>query len=47
MAEDERPWAIIIVSAPLHPHAVFDMSPAVRIPMWPTEEYAIRDFKSD
>jgi hypothetical protein len=45
-AEDLRPWATIIISLPVIPHDEFDSKPVSINPMWPTDEYAIRDFKS-
>lgn len=38
IAEDTRPWAIIIARDPIHPHKVLDIKPEIRIPIWPTEE---------
>lgn len=46
MAEEQSPWAIIMVSAALHPHIELDIIPAITRPIWPTEEYAIRDLIS-
>lgn len=46
-AEDENPWAIIIVTAPYIPNLVEEVTPAINSPIWPTDEYAIRDFISD
>lgn len=37
-AEDTRPWAIIIVTAPPHPQEVLDIRPEIRMAMCPTEE---------
>ncbi len=45
-AEEDRPWAIIINVAPKNPIEENDIVPAIRRPMWPTDEYAIRAFKS-
>jgi len=44
--EDTRPWAIIIATLPIMPMYVLDIIPAIIRPMWPIEEYAIRDFIS-
>lgn len=44
--EELRPWAIIMSRAPSHPQGAFDISPAMRIPICPTDEYAIKDFMS-
>lgn len=44
--EDESPWAIIIDSVPVHPQKDWFIKPAVRRPMWLTDEYAISDFIS-
>lgn len=38
IAEEHRPWAIIIVRAALHPHRLFDIAPIITRPMCPTEE---------
>lgn len=46
-AEELRPWAIIIPRLPYSPSLELDIAPATRIPMCPTEEYAISAFKSD
>ena len=45
-AEDDSPWAIIIIIAPLIPHFLMERTPAISNPIWPTEEYAIIDFMS-
>lgn len=37
-ADDLRPWAIIIASAPHIPQDVFVRRPASISPMWPTDE---------
>lgn len=37
-AEDDKPWAIIIIAAPLHPAYEQVKIPAVRRPICPTEE---------
>lgn len=37
-ADEHKPWAIIIISAPESPHLVFVDIPANIIPIWPTEE---------
>jgi len=37
-AGEQRPWAIIIASAPCSPHVDSVNRPAVINPMWPTEE---------
>lgn len=37
-AEEDRPCAIIISITPSHPQRVFDIRPAVKSPIWPTEE---------
>jgi hypothetical protein len=36
--DDTIPWAIIINIAPIIPQFVIDITPAIRIPMWPIEE---------
>lgn len=46
IAEDTSPWAIIIAVAPAHPHRVLVIRPEIKIAIWPTEEYAIKDFIS-
>jgi len=45
-ADELRPWAIIIIRALERPHTVFDNIPVSINPIWPTDEYAIKDFKS-
>lgn len=45
-ADEHKPWAIIIISAPPIPHIEFDIMPASISPIWPTDEYAIKDFRS-
>lgn len=45
-AEEVRPWAIIRINAPENPQGVWIKMPPTTNPMWLTEEYAIRDFKS-
>lgn len=45
-AEEQRPWAKLINSAPSYPHVFLDKIPAVTRPICPTEEYAIRDLIS-
>jgi len=35
-----------MASAPINPQILFDKIPASINPIWPTEEYAIKDFKS-
>jgi hypothetical protein len=45
-ADEHNPCAIIIINAPLIPHIELDNIPASIKPMWPTEEYAINDFRS-
>lgn len=45
-AEEDRPWAIIMKIAPYIPRGELDMAPATSSPMCPTEEYAIRAFRS-
>lgn len=37
-AEEDNPWAIIIVIVPERPILVSLIVPAIRRPMWPTEE---------
>lgn len=44
--EEHTPWAIISRRAPVHPQGELDIMPPVTSPMWLTEEYAIRDFRS-
>lgn len=46
MADDVKPWAIIIAVAPAHPQRVLVMRPEIRMAMWLTDEYAIRDLVS-
>jgi len=46
-AEDLKPWAIIIARAACNPQLEFIKAPATIKPMWPTEEYAINDLRSD
>lgn len=41
-----RPWAIIIVNAPSHPHFDIDEIPAITMAMWLIDEWAIIDFIS-
>lgn len=45
-AEDTSPCAIINIKAPLSPHFVPEKIAAATILMCPTEEYAIKAFKS-
>ena len=45
-ADEHRPWAIIIIRPPERPHFVLVDMPANIMPICPTEEYAIKDFKS-
>ena len=45
-AEEDRPWAIIIKVAPKTPMEEKERTPAIKSPIWPTEEYAIRAFRS-
>lgn len=45
-ADDARPCAIIRIMAPVKPHGVWMRIPATTNPMWLTDEYAIRDFRS-
>lgn len=45
-AEDESPWATIIIIEPSQPQIELVIRPAVKRPIWPTEEYAINDFIS-
>lgn len=45
-AEEHKPWAILIDRAPSQPHVLEVIVAAVRSPMWPTDEYAIKDFRS-
>lgn len=45
-AEDVRPWAIIRIRAPVKLHGVWIRMAAATRPICPTEEYAIRDFRS-
>ena len=44
--EDTKPCAIIKSSAPAQPHWVIVMIPVVTRPIWLTEEYAIKAFRS-
>jgi hypothetical protein len=46
-AEEQRPCAIIIVILAFHPQFVPVINPVVISPICPTDEYAIRDFRSD
>ncbi len=46
IAEEHKPWANIIVSAPLQPHLEHVIIPAMSSPICPIDEYAIRAFKS-
>lgn len=46
-AEDVRPWAIIRIRAPEKLQGVWRRAPATTKPMWLTEEYAMRDLRSD
>lgn len=41
-----RPWATFAKSAPLTPVGVMLAMPRSTKPMWPTEEYAMRRFRS-
>ena len=45
-AEEVKPWAIIKTNAPQKPQGVWMRIPAATKPMWLTEEYAMRDFRS-
>lgn len=45
-AEDDRPWAIIIITEAFHPQAELERIPAIPRPMWATDEQAISDFMS-
>lgn len=36
--EDTTPWATIIIREPIIPSFVWDITPATRSPMWPTDE---------
>lgn len=45
-ADEESPWAIIIIIAPVRPIDLMEKIPVSTNPMWATEEYAINDFKS-
>lgn len=38
MAEDTRPWAIIMAREPIQPQAVFDISPEIKMAICPTDE---------
>lgn len=38
IAEEDSPWAIIIVRAALHPQEVFLIIPRISNPIWPTDE---------
>lgn len=38
IAGEDRPWANIIVKAPLQPHVEREAIPAMASPMWATEE---------
>lgn len=44
--EEVRPWEIIRIIAPEKAHWVWIMVAAMTSPMWLTEEYAIKDFRS-
>ena len=44
--EKHKPWAIIKVKEPRYPQYVNVIKPPITIPIWATEEYAIKDFKS-
>lgn len=37
-AEEHKPWLSIKIRDPYHPHNRVEISPAVKIPMCPTEE---------
>jgi len=45
-ADDLNPWAIIMIRALDIPHIEFDSIPVNISPICPTDEYAIRDFRS-
>lgn len=45
-AEELSPWATIIINLPVMPHEELDNIPVSISPICPTDEYAIRDFKS-
>lgn len=45
-ADDDNPWAIIIMIAPIKPIDFMEKIPANTNPICATEEYAIRDFRS-
>lgn len=45
-ADDVRPWAIMRMRAPAKLQGVWIRIAAATRPMWPTEEYAIRDLRS-
>lgn len=45
-AEDAIPCAIIIIKAPINPIYDIEKIPHRTSPIWATDEYAIRDFKS-
>jgi len=44
--EEERPWAINIIRAPINPHLVRVKTPQITIAMWATDEYATNAFMS-
>jgi len=46
MADEHKPWAIIIIIVPDIPHLENDNVPEIISPICPTDEYAINDFKS-
>ena len=44
--EEHNPCAIIITMQPNHAVHLFKKIPAITMPIWATEEYAIKDYKS-
>lgn len=44
--EEQTPWAIIMIIAPLAPQEEAEVQPAIIRAMWTTEEYAIITFRS-
>jgi len=45
-ADEHSPWATIISKVPLIPQFEIVSVPEIISPIWPTDEYAINDFKS-
>jgi len=46
MADEQKPWATIIIIAPSTPIFIIDINPTITRDMWTTEEYAITTFIS-